>query len=126
MRLFLFFSVFLSVTNGKSLLAKPYNLALQNSRAMSELRHTKCWPNLHFLLLEKDLHWLAKLPTFRALMGSQIPAVRNAVLDWLTNLKNGPAAAKGNSFNSFNKQESYHKTPMSYSLYDIAYNYELF
>ena len=114
------------MTNGQSFMAKPYAMNLLNSKALSELRQTKCWPNMHFILLNNDMHWLAKLPTFRALIGSLIPAVRNAVQDWFTNLKNGPAAAKGNLFNSFNKQESYHRTPMSYRLYDIAYIYELF
>ena len=70
---------------------KPYVLELLNSRAVSKLKTTTCWKNLHFLTTNADLHYLAKLPISRALFTSRIPQFQK----WLLNLRRGPSATTG-------------------------------
>lgn len=70
---------------------KPYVLELLNSKTMSRLKKTACWDNMHFLLTNRNLHYLASLPISRALFTSRIPQFQ----EWLLNLRKGPSAAKG-------------------------------
>ena len=70
---------------------KPYVLELLNSKTMSRLKKTACWNNMHFLLTNRNLHYLASLPISRALFTSRIPQFQQ----WLLNLRKGPSAAKG-------------------------------
>ena len=70
---------------------KPYVLELLNSRAVSKLKTTTCWKNLHFLTTNDDLHYLSKLPISRALFTSRIPQFQK----WLLNLRKGPSATTG-------------------------------
>ena len=72
-------------------LFKPYVLELLNSRAVSKIKTTPCWPNMHFLLSNPEIHYLALLPVARAIFTSRIPQFQ----EWLLNLKKGPSAAKG-------------------------------
>ena len=70
---------------------KPYVLELLNSNAISKLKTTPCWKNLHYISTNRDLHYLAKLPISRTLFTSRIPEFQN----WLLNVGKGPSAAKG-------------------------------
>ena len=70
---------------------KPYVLEILNSRAVSKLKTTPCWKNLHYISTNRDLHYLAKLPISRALFTSRIPQFQN----WLLNVRKGPSAAPG-------------------------------
>ena len=70
---------------------KPYVLELLNSKYVGELKKTPCWNNLHYLISNSDLHYLAKLPIARALFTARLPEFQ----EFLMNLKNGPSAAKG-------------------------------
>ena len=70
---------------------KPYVLEILNSRAVSKLKTTPCWKNLHYISTNRDLHYLAKLPISRALFTSRIPQFQN----WLLNVRKGPSSAPG-------------------------------
>ena len=74
-----------------NVLFKPYVLEVLNSRAIADLKKTKCWYNLHILTTNPDLHYLAKLPISRTLFTARIPEFQ----EWLLNVKRGPSAAKG-------------------------------
>ena len=109
--LFIFINALFSITNAKyesdgldneinlerrsgglySVMFKPYVLELLNSRAVSKLKKTTCWKNLHFLTTNDDLHYLSKLPISRALFTSRIPQFQK----WLLNLRRGPSVTKG-------------------------------
>ena len=74
-----------------SVLSKPYVLDLLNSKGIAKLKKTPCFQNLHYLITDPDVHKLAKLPIFRALLRAKIPVFR----EFLNNLKLGPSATKG-------------------------------
>ena len=74
-----------------NILSKPYVLDLLNSKGIAKLKKTPCFQNLHYLITNPGVHKLAKLPIFRALLRSRIPAFR----EFLNNLKLGPSATKG-------------------------------
>ena len=100
--MFIFINVF-SITFGNEInlerrsgglynvMFKPYVLEILNSSAISKLKTTPCWKNMHFFMTNADLHYLAKLPISRALFTSRIPQFQK----WLLNLRKGPSASTG-------------------------------
>ena len=72
-------------------LFKPYVLDFVNSRAIAKLKKSACFPNLHYMMTNKDFHYMGHLPVFRALFKERIPAFIN----FWRNLKLGPSATKG-------------------------------
>ena len=109
MKIFIFLNAILSIANAyhglnyteneahierRSLykvMSKPYVLELLNSKSVGELKKTPCWSNLHYLISNPDLHYLAKLPMARALFTARLPEFQ----EFLLNLKKGKSAAKG-------------------------------
>ena len=63
-------------------------------KAMAKLRRTACFQNLHYFILNPNVHYLSKQPIARALFSSRIPAF----LEFMRNLKLGPSASKGKKF----------------------------
>ena len=76
---------------GYNVLFKPYVLNFVNSKAMAQLKKSACFPNLHYIMTNRDFHYMAKLPLFRALFRQRIPAFIN----FWKNLKLGPSATTG-------------------------------
>ena len=80
-----------NISTGYNMLLKPYVLNFVNSKAMAQLKKTPCFPNLHYIITNRDFHYMARLPVFRALFRQKIPAF----LNFWRNLKLGPSATKG-------------------------------
>ena len=92
MKLLFFINAFFSISYACSrFLVKPYVLDLVNSKGFAKIKKTACFPNLHYLITNPDVHYLAKLPVFRALFRTRLPAF----LDFCKNLKLGPSATNG-------------------------------
>ena len=61
------------------------------SKAFAKLKKTTCIYNLHYLLMNPNIHYLLKLPIAQTLFSSRIPAF----LEFMNNLKLGPSATSG-------------------------------